>query len=131
MLVGRGDIDERRARMVELEAQVGMPGGRGGQQWGDVMVCWTNCRSGVRPEGEGDSQISRRWTCGQPLAGRQTQLQLPQAPTPPFPNPSNTQVAEVSAQNEYQLKLRDLALGERVAEMGAAAAADAAAARAR
>lgn len=40
-------------------------------------------------------------------------------------------MAEVTAQNEYQLKLRDLALGEKVAELTAAAAAEATAAKAR
>lgn len=38
------------------------------------------------------------------------------------------QVAEVTAQNEYQLKLRDLALNEKVRELTDKAAAEAAAA---
>lgn len=61
MLVGRGDIDEKRQRMAELEVQV----------------------------------------------------------------------TEVTAQNEYQLKLKDLALNERVRELTEKAAVEAAAAKQR
>lgn len=53
---------------------------------------------------------------------------IPPPPPQPPRAPTRPQVAEVTAQNEYQLKLRDLALNEKVRELTDKAAAEAAAA---
>ncbi len=116
VLVGRGDIDERRERMAELEAQVGGVGGIVIACLAVLGIAWLKV-----------FHRAAAWFCRCLRIGQKAAAVAYLAIDLLHPT-SLTQVAEVTAQNEYQLKLRDLALNEKVRELTDKAATEAAAA---
>ena len=128
VLVARGDIEERRERMAELEAQV-----RGARGWlAGWLAAWVDERQGLAGDGGwlavGGSAAdlpaggapARDPAPPPALATGAGDARTPAPPPHPAPPPRRprSQVAEAAAQAEYQLKLRDLALGEKVGGVG-------------